>query len=416
MLTEGWDANTVTHVLGVRAFGTQLLCEQVVGRALRRQSYELNDEKMFDAEYADILGIPFNFAAKPVVVKPTKPAETVRVHAVRAREALEITFPRVSGYRVELPNEKLRATFSPNSLLELTPLLVGPCTVLLEGIVGEGITLDVKHLDKVRPSTVAFNLAKHLLYKHFRDPGEEPKLHLFGQLKRITREWLDGGYLKCSGGTFPAQLMYQGIADQAAERIYLACQAGLIGERRIKAILDAYNPTGSTRFVNFTTSKTIRWTTEKQRCHINLVVCDSEWEAECCRVAEANPHVLAYVKNQGLGFEVPYRDGATPRRYLPDFILRVDDGRPDPLNVVVEIKGYRRGDAQLKAETMRSLWVPGVNNLGRFGRWTFAEFTAVFEIERPLQRIDRVPAANGASPCMRLITAARPGASRRYSG
>ena len=175
--------------------------------------------------------------------------------------------------------------------------------------------------------------------------------------------------------------MYQGIADQAAERIYLACQAGLIGERRIKAILDAYNPTGSTRFVNFTTSKTIRWTTEKQRCHINLVVCDSEWEAECCRVAEANPHVLAYVKNQGLGFEVPYRDGATPRRYLPDFILRVDDGRPDPLNVVVEIKGYRRGDAQLKAETMRSLWVPGVNNLGRFGRWTFAEFTAVFEID-----------------------------------
>ena len=416
MLTEGWDANTVTHVLGVRAFGTQLLCEQVVGRALRRQSYEPNDEKMFDAEYADILGIPFNFAAKPVVVKPTKPAETVRVHAVRAREALEITFPRVSGYRVELPNEKLRATFSPNSLLESTPLLVGPCTVLLEGIVGEGITLDVKHLDKVRPSTVAFNLAKHLLYKHFRDPGEEPKLHLFGQSKRITREWLDGGYLKCSGGTFPAQSDYQGIADQAAERIYLACQAGLIGERRIKAILDAYNPTGSTRFVNFTTSKTIRWTTEKQRCHINLVVCDSEWEAECCRVAQANPHVLAYVKNQGLGFEVPYRDGATPRRYLPDFILRVDDGRPDPLNVVVEIKGYRRGDAdpqgrddaqpvgagRQQPRPLRPLDVCRVHRRVR-DRLRFNELIGV-------------PAANGASPCMRLITAARPGASRRYSG
>lgn len=381
MLTEGWDTNTVTHVLGVRAFGTQLLCEQVVGRALRRQSYELNQDLLFDTEYADILGIPFNFTAKPVVVKPTKPQETVRVQAVRAREALEITFPRVSGYRVELPNDRLRATFSPDSVLELTPLLVGPCTVLLEGIVGEGVTLDVKHLDKVRPSTVAYNLAKHLLYKHFRDPGEEPKLHLFGQLKRITREWLDGGYLRCSGGTFPAQLMYQEMADQAAERIYLACQAGVVGAKRIKAILDAYNPTGSSRFVNFTTSKPLRWTTDAQRCHVNLVVCDSEWEAEFCRVAEANSHVLAYVKNQGLGLEVPYRDGPTPRRYLPDFLLHVDDGRSDPLHVVVEIKGFRRGDAQLKAETMRNLWVPGINNLGRFGRWAFAEFNAVFEID-----------------------------------
>ena len=147
------------------------------------------------------------------------------------------------------------------------------------------------------------------------------------------------------------------------------------------AILDAYNPEGASRFVNFTTSKPIRWTTDAARCHVNLVACDSEWEAEFCRVAEAHPRVLAYVKNQGLGFEVPYRDGATPRRYMPDFILRVDDGRDDPLNVIVEIKGYRRGDAQLKAETMRALWVPGVNNLGRFGRWAFAEFTAVFEIE-----------------------------------
>ena len=103
MLTEGWDANSVTHVLGVRAFGTQLLCEQVVGRALRRQSYELNDEGLFNVEYADVLGIPFDFAAKPVVSAPAKPRETVRVQADSPdRDALEITYPRVEGYRVEL--------------------------------------------------------------------------------------------------------------------------------------------------------------------------------------------------------------------------------------------------------------------------------------------------------------------------
>ena len=382
MLTEGWDTNTVTHILGVRAFGTQLLCEQVVGRALRRQSYELNDDGLFNAEYADILGIPFDFTAKPVIAKPATPRETVRVFAMKERAGLEIAFPRVEGYRVELPNDRLSATFTPNSVLHLTPELVGPCTVLLEGIVGEGNTLNLDHLAAVRPSTIAYNLAKHLLMKHFRDPGQDPKMHLFSPLKRIARQWLDGGYLKCAGGTFPAQLMYQEIADQAAERIYLACQSGLAGEKRIKAILDPYNPTGTTRFVNFTTSKEIRWETSPKHCHVNMVICDSEWEAEFARVAEDHPRVLAYVKNQGLGFEVPYRDGTTPRRYLPDFILRIDDGHADPLNLIIEVKGYRRGDAQLKAETMNALWVPGVNNLGRFGRWAFAEFHHVYEIEK----------------------------------
>jgi type III restriction enzyme len=96
MLTEGWDTNTVTHVLGVRAFGTQLLCEQVIGRALRRQSYELNEDNLFNVEYADVLGIPFDFTAKPVVAPPQPPRQTVHVKAISPeRDALEITFPRV---------------------------------------------------------------------------------------------------------------------------------------------------------------------------------------------------------------------------------------------------------------------------------------------------------------------------------
>jgi type III restriction enzyme len=104
MLSEGWDANTVTHVLGVRAFGTQLLCEQVIGRALRRQSYDLNEEDLFNVEYADVLGIPFDFTAEPVVAPQQSPRETIQVKAVRPdRDHLEIRFPRVKGYRVELP-------------------------------------------------------------------------------------------------------------------------------------------------------------------------------------------------------------------------------------------------------------------------------------------------------------------------
>lgn len=388
MLTEGWDANTVTHVLGVRAFGTQLLCEQVVGRALRRQSYDLNEEGLFNVEYADVLGIPFDFAAKPVVSPPAKPRETIRVHAVSPeRDALEIIFPRVEGYRVELPDEKLTAQFGPDSLLELTPDLVGPSITKNQGIIGEGVDLTVEHLNDMRRSTILFHLAKYLLYQKYRDPGEAPKLHLFGQLKAITRQWLEGGYLRCTGGTYPAQVIYQEIADMACERIKAAITETLAGEKPIKAILDAYNPTGSTRFVNFTTSKETRWQTDPRRCHINWVVCDSDWEAEFCRVAESHPSVRAYVKNQNLGLEVPYLMAGQRRKYIPDFIVQIDDGEPEPLNLIVEIKGYRGEDAKEKANTLRTYWVPGVNNLKKFGRWGATEFTAVYEIESEFNKL-----------------------------
>jgi type III restriction enzyme len=381
MLTEGWDANTVTHVLGVRAFGTQLLCEQVIGRALRRQSYELNDDGLFNVEYADVLGIPFDFTARPVVAPPQPPRETLRVHAVRPdRDELEIHFPRVAGYRVELPEERLIAHFHEDSILEFTPDLVGPSVTRNAGIIGEEIDLSLQHLEDVRPSTLLYHLTRRLLYTKWRDPGDEPKLHLFGQLKRIAKEWLDT-CLVCKGGTYPAQLMYQELADIACERITAGITRAFLGERPIKATLDPYNPVGSTTHVNFNTSKRERWQTSPQRCHINWVVLDSDWEAEFCRVAESHPRVRAYVKNHSLGLEVPYRYGSVTRIYRPDFIVQVDDGHADPLNLIVEIKGYRREDAKEKKSTMETYWIPGVNNLRTYGRWAFAEFTEVYQIE-----------------------------------
>lgn len=400
MLTEGWDANTVTHILGVRAFGTQLLCEQVVGRALRRQSYDLNEEGLFNVEYADVLGVPFDFAAKPVVVAIIPPRETVRVYALSPeRDALEIRFPRVEGYRVELPEERLTAKFGPDSMLHLTPELVGPSVTKNQGIVGEGVDLTVKHLQATRENTIVFHLAKHLLYRQFRDPGDQPKLHLFGQLKSIAREWLTN-YLRCSGGTYPAQVLYLAIADIACEKIKAAITESLSDKRPVKAVLDPYNPEGSSRHVNFTTSRQSRWTTigPPPKCQVNWVILDSDWEAEFCRVAESHPRVLAYVKNHSLGFEVPYRYGAAQRHYRPDFIILVDDGRDDPLHLVVEIKGYRGEDAREKANTMRSYWVPGVNQLGQFGRWAFAEFTSVYDIESDFAKLVDSVGASVAVP------------------
>jgi type III restriction enzyme len=385
MLTEGWDANNVTHVRGVRAFGTQLLCEQVIGRALRRQSYDLNENGLFNVEYADVLGIPFDFTAKPVIAPPQPPRETVQVKAVRPeRDHLEIRFPRVEGYRVELPEERLEAHYDDDSILTLTPALVGPSITQNAGIIGETVNLNLEHLGDMRPSTLLFNLTQRLLYTKWRDPGEPPPLHLFGQLKRVTKQWLDT-CLECKGNTYPALLMYQELADMACERITSGITRAFIGERPVKALLDPYNPTGSTNHVRFNTSKTERWDTQgpPPKNHLNWVILDSDWEAEFCRVAESHPQVVAYVKNHNLGFEVPYRYASEIRKYRPDFIVLVDDGHgpDDLLHLVVEIKGFRGEDAKEKASTMRSYWVPGVNHLKTHGRWAFAEFCDVYEIE-----------------------------------
>lgn len=386
MLTEGWDANTVTHVLGIRAFGTQLLCEQVVGRALRRQSYDLNEQGLFNVEYADVFGIPFDFTAKPVVAPPQKPQETVQVQAVTPeRDALEITFPRVEGYRVDLPQDEVEAEFTEDSVLEITPELVGPSQTRNSGIIGKAAEINLAHLAETRISSVLYHLTSHLLYTKFRDAGGEPNMALFGPLKRVTKQWLDT-QLVCKGDTYPALLLYLDIADMACNRISAAITRRFVGSRPVKAMLDPYNPTGSTRHVRFTTSKPLRWATDAQRSHVNWVVLDSDWEAEFCRAAEAHPKVRAYVKNHNLGLEVPYRSGPDVRRYRPDFVVLVDDGRgpQDLLHLVVEIKGYRREDAKEKKATMEAYWIPGVNHLGTHGRWAFAEFGEFFTIDSAL--------------------------------
>ena len=246
MLTEGWDTNTVTHILGIRAFGTQLLCEQVVGRGLRRYSYELNSDDLFNVEYADIMGIPFDFTAKPQVAPVKPPKKTTRVAAVKERAVLEITFPRVTGYRVDLPEERLTASFTEDSTFVLTPEMVGPGQTLMEGIVGEGVMISAAEAQSKRPSTIAFDLAKHLLYKYFKDEDGEPKLYLFGQIKCIARQWIDEGYLVCKGDTGRWMLEYLDVANQASERIYNAIVNSIGDQRKVKAVLDPYNPKSST--------------------------------------------------------------------------------------------------------------------------------------------------------------------------
>lgn len=377
MLTEGWDANTVTHIFGLRAFGTQLLCEQVIGRALRRQSYDLNDNGLFTAEYADIFGVPFDFAGKPVVSAPQKPADIVDVMAIRPeRDACEIKFPRVEGYCTPLQTMRLIAKFSDDSVLELTPEFTGPTRTQNAGIIGAEVDMTIDNLKTMRKATVAFHLTKYLTEHYLRENGKQFPAALFGQAHKIVNDWLDQ-YLVCSGGTFPGMLTYSLLANNACEKILNAIIAEN-DDQPIRAVLSPYNPIGSTANVHFITSRKHRWKTDPTKCHLNWAICDSNWEVLYCQQFEKDDRVKAYVRNHALGFEVPYQYMGTPHSYLPDFIVVIDKG-DGPVNYVVEIKGEKDDRDQAKHDTMLNKWIPGVNNLQSFGRWEFIQIEKLYE-------------------------------------
>ena len=392
MLTEGWDANTVTHILGVRAFGTQLLCEQVVGRGLRRMSYAVNDEGRFTPEYAEVYGVPFSFIpTSGSTAAPAPGAMPTRVRALEDRAACEITFPRLVGYRYEIPSQKLRAAFSDESKLALSTADI-PTKTENRPIVGEGSIHTLDELRKRREAEVAFLLAKLTLEKYFRQDGEQrtdrPSEHrfdaevqawLFPQLLTITRRWLAECVI-CKDNTFPQLLLLIEFAHDAADRIYKAIVASSEGTPALRPLLRPYDTIGSTRYVDFDTTKAV-YATDAARCHVSHVVADTgSWEQKLAQSLEEMPEVACYVKNQGLNFTIPYTLNGEDKQYYPDFIAKLGD-----LNLVIEVSGEARKDKAAKVSTARTLWVPAVNNHGGFGRWAFVEVTDPWDAQQAIR-------------------------------
>jgi type III restriction enzyme len=376
MLTEGWDATTVTHILGVRAFGTQLLCEQVVGRGLRRISYEADDNGMFDPEYAEVYGVPFSFIPAVGPGTPQKPKDIHRVRALPERAALEITFPRLLGYRWDLPTEQLDAEFTVASVMTLATDEV-PTMTEVDPIVGEKTVHRLDDLRDRRLQEVAFRIARRVLDEKFRDPDGFSQGWLYPQLVRITERWLkECVHLK--DGAFPQMLILTQLEYDAADRIYRAIVTGTAGEKRLQPILRPYEPLGSTRDVAFDTTKGV-YATEKS--HLNYLVLDSGWEAKVGQVLEAMDEVQSYVKNQGLNFKIPYTFEGSSRNYVPDLIVRIDAGRSDALNLIIEVTGEAKKEKAAKTATARDLWVPAVNHHGGLGRWSFLEVTDPYDAE-----------------------------------
>jgi type III restriction enzyme len=391
MLTEGWDANTVTHVLGCRAFGTQLLCEQVVGRALRRVSYEPDENGRFRPEYADVLGVPFTFMPANSAKDFSPPKPRTRVFADERRPAPEIRFPRVEGYRVVFPKGRLNATFTQDSRFRLGADVPIPKETEVDPLVGLSNIIDLSDLDAIRDQTIAYMLAKRALEKWARmienDEGEPT--FLFPQFLAIARRWIKE-CLDLRDGRTVGYLSLTGYREEAVERVVRACAKSLMTADReeIRPVMNAYNPEGSSRHVDFYTTKQTLLETNSSKCQVNYVVYDGNWEAAFAERLERIDKVRGYVKNHGLGFEVPYVFMGDERAYRPDFIVHWEDGHSDPLQLVVEIKGYRGPDAEAKKDTLTSLWVPAVNNDGRFGRWgPPIEITEPVDMDKAMEMI-----------------------------
>ena len=388
MLTEGWDANTVTHIMGVRAFGTQLLCEQVVGRGLRRVGYVPNESGFFDPQYAEVYGVPFSFIPCSGSATDPKPGPMpTRVRALEERIACEISFPRLIGYRYDLPRERLTASFTQDSKMSLSTADI-PTKTENAPIVGELSLHTLYGLKDRREQEVVFRLAKLTLDKYFRDDDGNDKPWLFPQLVGIARQWLRE-CVTLKDNTFPQMLLLIEFAHDAADRIYNAIIASQDGPKYLKPILRPYDYTGSTRYVDFDTTRRV-YPTDPNKCHVSHVVADTEsWEQKMAQALEEMDEVVCYVKNHSLGFTIPYTFEGEDRNYTPDFVVRLDDGKEDLLDLIIEVTGERKKDKVAKVSAARNLWVPAVNNHGGFGRWAFLEIADPWDAKNTVRAFAR---------------------------
>ncbi len=383
MLTEGWDANNVTHILGIRAFSTQLICEQVVGRGLRRMSYEINDDGKFNPEYAEVYGVPFAFiptSGRKLTDTPGKP--TYHVQTKDAQSDSHISFPRVVGYRYEAPDGELVAKFTSTSRVVLSPEEF-PTRTVVAGVTG----IESEHmlrLEQKRFQRIQYEIAQKVVETAFTDEDGAVLVWRFPEVLRVVRQWFDGGYLIMKDSTSLDMLQIGEKRDQVVHAVIEAIRRGEVGERQesIIPILATDMPEGSTRDIAFDTIRPVYQTGD--RCPLNFAVLDTQrWEQVVVETLEHMPEVVRYVKNYRLGFTIPYTYRAMGRSYVPDFIAVLNNG----LNLIIEVSGEDRDNKRAKVDTARELWVPAVNQHGGFGMWQVVEITDPYLTEQTIRNV-----------------------------
>ena len=375
MLSEGWDAKTVTHIMGLRAFSSQLLCEQVVGRGLRRTSYEVNPTTgLFDAEYVNIFGVPFTFLpheSKDGPPPPPPPPKT-RIEPVKEKQHYEINWPNIIRidhvYKPELKLDmnlvkilELNASDTA-TLAELAPIVEGkPDVTKISEINLEGLG------QKYRMQKIIFETARDV-FDQMRPNWKGNKEFLLAQLIGLMEAFLSSGRLKIlpplfNQDDFRRRILIILNMNKLVQHIWEAIR--FENTESIIPIFDSDHPIRSTgNMQTWYTGKPCEYT---KRSHINFCVFDSTWEASEAFELDRNPHVEAWVKNDHLGFEIHYIFSGVVKKYRPDFIIRLKTGK----FLILETKGQDTQQDKTKREFLDE-WVISVNEYGGFGLWQWA--------------------------------------------
>lgn len=386
MLTEGWDANTVTHIMGLRAFNSNLLCEQVAGRALRRKRYNLapydlkTGEQLdsntrrtkdivwkFPPEYAHIIGVPFKmFKGGDTTV--VEPPEYTHIQAIPSRqEEYEITFPVVDGYRLESQDGSIQYDFSNLDNYEIDGSQFPTETVMSSAFLGKEEKLQVSSVLEKRDKEIIYLFTKELLKYQFSDSEGYPQFHRFRKLENIVSEWYHTKLLVTNYPVEYKRLIYFHDPRRVCEHIARGINPQINTSEYIRPVLNYYNPFSSTKYVNGNTSKEIYST---QKSHVNYVVADTDsWEQISAKTLEELDEVQSYVKNAFLGFTIPYVKDGDDKKYFPDFISRCQAPDGSMINLIIEITGSNKQDKSLKKWFVENRWLPGVNAI----RSTFAD-------------------------------------------
>ncbi len=396
MLTEGWDANTVTHIMGLRAFGSQLLCEQVAGRALRRKHYDLapydkqtgeqldtkaalrrKPESMvwkFPPEYAHIIGVPFKSFKTGSTVAPDVP-EYTRISAIPDRQAdYEITFPNIIGYRVETTEDELRADFSAVEPFEIDYTSMPVKTTMQNAFEGRNETLEFTSVNDLRDQQVVYRITQQLIHLYYSGLDNQPQFRKFSQLRDIVQEWYNTR-VQLVGETNPVykRLLYFWNQKTLADHIQRGVMAASRDSSLILPIFNHYNRFGSTKYVSGNTSRPVY---ETQKSHVNYVVADTEsWEQIAAKTLDELPEVISYVKNAFLGFGIPYVNEGKESLYFPDFIARIQTPGGRTVSLIVEITGMNR-DKAAKKQYVEDRWLRAANAVREqydMDEWFFIE-------------------------------------------
>ena len=378
MLSEGWDAKTVTHIMGLRAFTSQLLCEQVVGRGLRRTSYdEYDDAGMLKPEYVNIFGVPFTFlpheSDESVAPKPTSPKTAIE--SVAEKAAFEIKWPNIIRiehvYRPRLSLDWNRA--EPLELNASETAQVAELAQIVDGKpdVSKLTSIDLEPLAReYRTQKIIFETARDV-YDQMKASWSGSRESLIAQLVKLVEQFILSDRLSIT-----PPLFYQ---DEIARRLLITLNMSRVVQHvgnavnfenteRLEPVFDRSHPIRSTTDMStWYTGKPCHFT---DRSHVNMCVFDSTWEASEAYELDHNPLVDAWVKNDHLGFEVLYVYRGVVRKYRPDYIIRLKTGNM----LVLETKGQPDQQTQAKRRTLEQ-WTQAVNQHGGFGHWVDAVST-----------------------------------------